>query len=49
MMLDDVSIGVSDLERSRRFYDTALGIVRTLEGLLSSSCSGLVDGTPSMG
>jgi catechol 2,3-dioxygenase-like lactoylglutathione lyase family enzyme len=33
-MLDHVSIGVSDLERSRRFYDAALrplGIVRTLD------------------
>jgi catechol 2,3-dioxygenase-like lactoylglutathione lyase family enzyme len=34
MMLDHVSIGVSDLERSRRFYDAVLrplGIVRTLD------------------
>ena len=33
-MLDHVSLGVSDLERSRRFYDAALrplGIVRTLD------------------
>src|SRR6202158_3506762 len=33
-MLDHVSIGVSDLERSRRFYDAVLrplGIVRTLD------------------
>jgi catechol 2,3-dioxygenase-like lactoylglutathione lyase family enzyme len=33
-MLDHVSIGVSDLKRSRRFYDAALrplGIVRTLD------------------
>ena len=33
-MLDHVSIGVSDLERSRRFYDAALrplGLVRTLD------------------
>jgi catechol 2,3-dioxygenase-like lactoylglutathione lyase family enzyme len=31
-MLDHVSLGVSDLERSRRFYDAALralGVVRT--------------------
>jgi catechol 2,3-dioxygenase-like lactoylglutathione lyase family enzyme len=34
MMLDHVSIGVTELERSRRFYDAALrplGIVRTLD------------------
>lgn len=33
-MLDHVSVGVSDLERSRRFYDTALrplGLVRTVD------------------
>jgi catechol 2,3-dioxygenase-like lactoylglutathione lyase family enzyme len=33
-MLDHVSVGVSDLERSRRFYDAALrplGLVRTLD------------------
>jgi catechol 2,3-dioxygenase-like lactoylglutathione lyase family enzyme len=33
-MLDHVSAGVTDLERSRRFYDAALrplGIVRTLD------------------
>ena len=33
-MLDHVSIGVSDLERSRRFYDWVLrplGLVRTLD------------------
>src|ERR1700674_5267660 len=33
-MLDHVSLGVADLERSRRFYDAALrplGIVRTVD------------------
>jgi catechol 2,3-dioxygenase-like lactoylglutathione lyase family enzyme len=33
-MLDHVSLGVTDLERSRRFYDAALrplGLVRTLD------------------
>ena len=33
-MLDHVSVGVSDLDRSRRFYDAALrplGLVRTLD------------------
>src|SRR5262249_42151170 len=33
-MLDHVSLGVSDLERSRRFYDAALpplGLVRTVD------------------
>lgn len=33
-MLDHVSLGVSDLDRSRRFYDAALrplGIVRTVD------------------
>ena len=33
-MLDHVSIGVSDLERSRQFYDAvlrALGLVRTVD------------------
>jgi catechol 2,3-dioxygenase-like lactoylglutathione lyase family enzyme len=33
-MLDHVSLGVTDLERSRRFYDAALrplGLVRTLK------------------
>ena len=33
-MLDHVSLGVTDLERSRRFYDAALhplGIVRTVD------------------
>jgi len=33
-MLDHVSLGVTDLERSRRFYDTVLrplGIVRTVD------------------
>jgi catechol 2,3-dioxygenase-like lactoylglutathione lyase family enzyme len=33
-MLDHVSLGVKDLERSRRFYDTALrplGLVRTVD------------------
>jgi catechol 2,3-dioxygenase-like lactoylglutathione lyase family enzyme len=33
-MLDHVSLGVKDLERSRRFYDTVLrplGLVRTLD------------------
>ena len=34
IMLDHVSLGVTDLERSRRFYDAALkplGLVRTLD------------------
>ena len=33
-MLDHVSLGVKDLERSRRFYDAALyplGLVRTVD------------------
>jgi catechol 2,3-dioxygenase-like lactoylglutathione lyase family enzyme len=33
-MLDHISLGVSDLERSRRFYDAALrplGLVRTVD------------------
>src|SRR5215469_4411248 len=33
-MLDHISLGVTDLERSRRFYDAALlplGLVRTLD------------------
>ena len=33
-MLDHVSVGVIDLDRSRRFYDAALrplGLVRTLD------------------
>jgi catechol 2,3-dioxygenase-like lactoylglutathione lyase family enzyme len=33
-MLDHISLGVTDLERSRRFYDAALhplGLVRTVD------------------
>jgi catechol 2,3-dioxygenase-like lactoylglutathione lyase family enzyme len=48
MMIDHVSLGVTDLERSKRFYDAALaplGIVpcRDLDGLRDYSLNGSDD------
>ena len=48
-MLDHVSIGVIELERSRRFYDAALrplGIVRTLDFAHRGSDYGAMAGQP---
>ena len=48
-MLDHVSIGVSDLERSLRFYDAVLrplGIVRTLDFAHRGSDYGAMAGQP---
>jgi catechol 2,3-dioxygenase-like lactoylglutathione lyase family enzyme len=47
-MLDHISLGVTDLERSRRFYDAALrplGLVRTVDFEGRGSDYGAVPGT----